>query len=147
MIVWTPPTAENTMPPTKHTVVRIPHTAPPVVNVHRMPRSSAAPQCGATGSRQPRRPALVPIAMEGCAFGSSQRSTCTRSARGMLTQPFVDEPVCACRKIPEPRPGTTGCMLNSTTARYGYARGDFDMSGVGVLNGGRVPQGTYRKLL
>ena len=36
-----------------------------------------------------------------------------------LTQPFVGPPVWAWRKIPEPRPGTTGRMLNSITARYG----------------------------
>ena len=36
-----------------------------------------------------------------------------------LTQPIVGPPVCAWRKIPDPRPGTTGRMLNSITARYG----------------------------
>ena len=55
-------------------------------------------------------------------------------------QPLVALPICTWRKIPDPRPGTTGCMLYSITARCAYARGDVDMSGVVTLNGGRFPQ-------
>jgi hypothetical protein len=62
-------------------------------------------------------------------------------------QPFVALPVWACRKIPDPRPGTTGRMLNSTTARCEYAVRSFDMSGVVVLNAGFEPQGTCRNVL
>src|SRR6266545_6288878 len=87
------------------------------------------------------------MTMRGFEAGDSQRSTWSKLARRRLMQPFVGLPVCTCRKIPEPRRGTTGLMLNSTTARYAYARGDFDMSGVVTLNGGLRPQPTRWNVL
>ena len=60
---------------------------------------------------------------------------------------FVACPVCAWRKIPDPRPRTTGCRLNSITARKAYARGLFDMSGVVTLNGGGRPHPIRRNVL
>jgi len=46
------------------------------------------------------------MAIRGDAAGSSQRRTRTSVACARLTQPLVGPPVCACRKIPDPRPGT-----------------------------------------
>ena len=58
-----------------------------------------------------RRSAAVPIAISGAAAGRSQRSVATRRGSGRLTQPSVGRPVLTWRKIPEPRPGTTGLVL------------------------------------
>ena len=64
-----------------------------------------------------------------------------------LTQPFVAPPVSACRKIAEPRPGTTGLALYSMTAKYAYARVDLQSASLRPPNGGRAPQRTWRKRL
>ena len=57
------------------------------------------------------------LEISGLEAGSSQRSTRRRAGRRRLMQPLVAFPICIWRKIPDPRPGTTGCMLYSTTAR------------------------------
>jgi hypothetical protein len=76
----------------------------------------------------------------GAGDGRSQRRTRSSCARGRLTQPFVELCTSTCRKMPDPRPRTTGLMLKPITARYAYARGLRDMSGVVTLNGGFTPQ-------
>ena len=55
--------------------------------------------------------ALVPIAISGAAAGRSQWRSVSSCGSGRLTQPSVGRPVLACRKIPEPRPGTIGLLL------------------------------------
>jgi len=67
--------------------------------------------------------------------------------RGTLTHPLVELRTWTWRKIPEPRPGTMGPMLKPITARYSYARGLFDMSGVVTLKGGFTPQPIRWKVL
>ena len=54
--------------------------------------------------------------------------------------PEVGLPGLACRKIPEPRPGTTGSVLKRMTARCRYAVGERDRSPPATRNGGREPQ-------
>src|SRR3954453_2154656 len=56
------------------------------------------------------------IPIRGLCRGSSHRSARTSLADGRLTQPFVAAPVSACRKIAEPRAGTTGASLKRMTA-------------------------------
>ena len=43
--------------------------------------------------------------------GRSQRRIVSSRLSGRLTQPTVGFPRLTCRKIPEPRPGTTGLVL------------------------------------
>jgi hypothetical protein len=50
-------------------------------------------------------------------------------------------------KIPEPRPGTTGVVLYSTTTKCEYALVCSQSASLSPLNGGRVPHATWRKLL
>ena len=54
----------------------------------------------------------------GALRGIEPASVETSCGTGRLTQPLVELPVFAWRKIPEPRPGTTGRMLNSMTAKW-----------------------------
>ena len=89
----------------------------------------------------------VPIAITGAAPGRNQRSTARSCAFLSEMQPIVGPPVCAWRKIPEPLPGTTGRMLYSTTARYGYGRGCCHIPSLPPANGGVVPQATCWKEL
>src|SRR4029077_20655578 len=79
--------------------------------------------------------------------GRSQRKTCRSCGRGRLTQPFVELCTSTCRKMPEPRPERIGLVLKPITARYLYALGLFDMSGVVTLNGGCTPQPTRWNVL
>ena len=69
-----------------------------------------------TGSRGAVSDTTAARAMVIVAPGRSQRRTRRSSGRGSETQPFVAAPVESCRKIAEPRPGTTGPVLYSTTA-------------------------------
>ena len=53
----------------------------------------------------------VPITISGSLAGRSQRRIVSSRPSGRLTQPIVGFPRLTWRKIPEPRPGTTGFVL------------------------------------
>jgi hypothetical protein len=55
--------------------------------------------------------------------------------------------VLAWRKIPEPRPGTTGSALYRMTAKCLYAVGERERSSLVTRNGGFEPQRTWRNRL
>lgn len=61
--------------------------------------------------------------------------------------PIVGPPVCACRNIPEPLPGTTGRVLYSITARCGYGFGCCHIPSLPPAKGGFFPQATCWKVL
>src|ERR687887_1210128 len=91
--------------------------------------------------------AAVPITISGSLVGRSQCRTTISCGSGRLMQPRVGRPVLAWRKIPEPRPGTTGLELYAITARCRYAVGERDMSSIVRGKGGVEPHGTWRKRL
>ena len=66
----------------------------------------------------------MPRCTNGCAAGRSQRRTWRSCGSGRLTQPAVGCPALTCRKIAEPRPGTTGAALNSIDREVAVLRRD-----------------------
>src|SRR4051794_11643016 len=79
--------------------------------------------------------------------GLRRRRTETSCVRGSDTQPFVARPVSTWRKIADPRPGTTGAALYSTSAKSRYAGVIRHSASLPPPNGGRAPHRTCRNEL